>query len=407
VTPRLAGAARGTVRGVAWRSGVALLLVAANAGVPRAVAAQRPPDEPVHHVDGRVVRGTRAGQEPVPNVWVVLHRVGSDRAGPLDSARTSARGTYGFRYRPFGDSAAIYFVSASYGGIAYFTPLRGPVVSGDDAIITVFDTTSAPIPITLGGRHVIIGAPQPNGRRPIGEVYDLQNDTTVTLVARDSTPLWSTHLPARAEQFQLNASADIAPAAVTRRDSTVGLFAPLSPGVRQFAFTYELPRSAFPIDIRAERTTGVLEVLVQEPTAKVQGAQLQEVAPVTAEGRSFRRFLAKDVPAGASFRVDVPRTIGAERTTVTFGVAAVMVAAMLAALGVAMRRRVPRLQYVPAAPVVSRRESEVVLQSLAALDAEFERTPEHSDDARSAYESRRAVLKEQLARALAGEHRRA
>jgi hypothetical protein len=157
--------------------------------------AQRPDSSHAERrVDGRVVRGTREGQQPVANQWVVLHRVGPDRAGPLDSTRTAANGRFSIRYRESGDTSALYFASTSYGGVAYFTsPLRAPVVRGDDATLTVFDTTSGPVAIKVGGRHVIVGAVQPNGRRPVGEVYDLENDSTVTLVARDSaSPLWRT-----------------------------------------------------------------------------------------------------------------------------------------------------------------------------------------------------------------------
>ena len=73
-------------------------------------------------VDGRVVRGMRERQSPIANQWVVLHRVGRDRAGPLDSVRTTSTGAFKFRYRSSGDSDAVYFVSTSYGGVAYFTP---------------------------------------------------------------------------------------------------------------------------------------------------------------------------------------------------------------------------------------------------------------------------------------------
>jgi hypothetical protein len=107
-------------------------------------------------VDGRVARGTRQELQPVANQCVVLHRVGSDRSGPLDSARTSANGHFSIRYKTSGDSSAVYFVSTTYGGVALFTsPLRAAVVSGDDAMLTVFDTTSRPVALKLGDRHVI------------------------------------------------------------------------------------------------------------------------------------------------------------------------------------------------------------------------------------------------------------
>ncbi|HEX4684898.1 MAG TPA: hypothetical protein VH277_19420 [Gemmatimonadaceae bacterium] len=357
-------------------------------------------------VEGRIVRGTRQGQLPVANQWVVLHRVGRDRAGPLDSTRTAAAGTYALRYRTSGDTAALYFVSTSYGGVAYFTsPLRAPDVRGDDARITVFDTTSGPVNVRVGGRHLIVGAPDATGRRPIGEVYDLQNDSTVTVVARDSlTPVWTAHVAAAAAAFQANPNGDLPNGAIVRKGMNVGIFAPLSPGIRQVAFTYELPSNAFPLSVPLETPTGVLEVLVQEPGAHVQGSRLREVAPVDAEGRTFRRFLGSDLQAGAIVRVDVPRIIGREREKVYIGVAVALIAAMAAALMVAARRSFTRT----AAPVraVAESRSQTLVRSIATLDGDYERGAVKDEQAKADYEARRTELKAELTEALAVERRR-
>src|SRR5256885_7350842 len=94
-------------------------------------------------VSGRIVRPGLARMDPVSGAWVVLHRVGPDRAGPLDSVQSDPRGRYSFTYTRTGSEDAVYFVSASYDGIAYFTPpLAEGKVSGDDGEIAVFDTTS-------------------------------------------------------------------------------------------------------------------------------------------------------------------------------------------------------------------------------------------------------------------------
>jgi hypothetical protein len=364
----------------------------------------------VRRVDGRVVRGTRAGQTPVPGQWVVLHRVGPDHAGPLDSTRTTVAGRFDFRYHPTGDTTALYFVSTSYGGVVYpSAPLRTPRVSGDDATLMVFDTTSGPVRIKIGGRHVIIGAAQPNGMRPVGEVYDLQNDSTVTVVARDTlTPVWTAHIPPSATNFQLNASGDLADGAVAHRGSSVGLFAPVSPGIRQLAFTYELPSSAFPLSIPLERPVGVLEVLVQESTAHVTGVALRELAPVNTEGRTFRRLLGQDLSAGSVVRVDLPRVIGAAREKVYIGVAIVVLAAMVIALIVAARRGPSRrpLERPTFTPEIAEPASQRILRRIAALDAERERAPSIDDAARTAYDAERASLKRELAAALAEERER-
>ena len=361
---------------------------------------------PPRRVNGRVLKGSREGQTPVAGQWVVLHRVGTDHAAPLDSMRTAANGAFQFRYRPSGDSTAIYFVSTSYGGVAYFTPpFRSAVVTGDDAALVVFDTTSAPVTLKVGGRHLVVGSPQANGRRPIGEVYDLENDTTVTVISRDSaTPVWTAHIPANATSFQLNASGEVAAGAVSRKGTSVGLYVPVSPGIRQFAFTYELPSDAFPLTIPAEVPTGVFEVLVQESNAHVQGPAMREMAPVSTEGRMFRRFLAQDIAPSAVVRVDVPRVVGAAREKVYIGVATALIAAMAAALVLTARRSFSRGR--AASPAVAEPKSEGLLRAIAALDAEFERNPAPDEQTRAAYEARRNTLKSELMSMIAAERRR-
>jgi len=358
-------------------------------------------DTTARRVEGQVVRGTRKGPIPVPGRWVVLHRVGPDRAGPLDSMRTNPLGQYHFRYHASGDTTALYFVSSSYGGIAYFTtPLREPLVQGPDGAITVFDTTSGPVAIKLGGRHLIVGAPQANGRRPVGEVYDLVNDSTVTLIARDSlSPVWTAHLPPGAVNFQVNANGELASSAVVQRGSSVGLYAPLSPGIRQLAFTYELPSSAFPLHVPTETPTGMFEVLVQEPKAIVHGGPLREMAPVSTEGRTFRRFLAQDLPPGAVLQVDVPAVLGVQRERVYLGVGIVVLAAMVIALGFAAWRSMPRFAFAGRTSAEPR--SRMLIREIAALDSEYEREP--AGTSRDSYESRRSALKAELTRALDAE----
>ena len=366
------------------------------------------PGEPLRHVEGRVVRGTREKQLPVAGQWVVLHRVGPDRAGPLDSVRTTASGAYAMRYRPSGDTTALYFTSTSYGGVAYFTaPLRALDTGGDDALLTVFDTTSGPVAIKIGGRHIIVGAAEPNATRSVGEVYDLQNDSTVTLVARDTaSPLWTTHLPADARSPRVNAGGTVAAGAMSFRGGVAGLFAPLSPGIRQVAFTYDVPTRDFPLAVPLERPTGVLEIMIEEPRARVEAPHLREVAPVSADGRTFRRFLAQDLDADAVVRIDVPppaRALG----KLYLGIDGVIVGAMLVAVLFALRRR--RSYVRPTSPIVAEmRESNLIAQRIAELDDMFQRNAalEREPPDRDSYTAQRDELKQKLAQALADERRK-
>jgi hypothetical protein len=312
---------------------------AGDAPVPTQPAPGRP--AAARRVFGRVMhQGTRAAT-PVPGTWVTLHRVGSDTAGPMDSLRTDARGQYTFRYLPRGATDAVYFVSASYDGIAYFSqPLVQPVTRGPDAEITVFDTTSQPVPIRIRGRHLIVSAPGASGARTVVEVFELSNDSSVTLVSPATSgdkPTWHTAIPSLAEGVRVG-QGDVSADAVTVVHGDFEVFAPIAPGLKQVSFTYTLPSSAFPLVRRADAPVSVMEILLEEPTARPEAPRLREVDPVAIEGRTFRRFIAQDVPGGGAARVTVPVIIGDRRMLYFAVVLTAIGAAMLAALARAFTR---------------------------------------------------------------------
>ncbi|HEX7938318.1 MAG TPA: hypothetical protein VF483_04950, partial [Gemmatimonadaceae bacterium] len=246
-------------------------------------------------VEGKVQLAEAKGPVAVPNAWVVLHRVGTDRSAPLDSMRANARGDFHFRYTPSGSADAIYFVSTTFRGIAYFSsPLRDIAVRGGDADLLVYDTTTTTSKLGVAGRHVVVSAPR-NGRREVAEIFEISNDGIRTVVPRDSaSPLWATHFPEKAESLTV-APGDLSAGAVAFLEGRGEVFAPISPGVRQLVVTYRLPVGAFPLAIPAERPIGVLEVLLEEPRSVVDGAGLSETPGAEIDGRRFRRFLARDV----------------------------------------------------------------------------------------------------------------
>jgi hypothetical protein len=280
---------------------------------------------------------------PVPLVMVTLHRVGSDRAGPLDSMRADGTGRFAFTYRRTGDESAIYFASTLYAGIAYFTPpLNDPVVKGEAAEITVFDTTSASITIGVRGHHIVVSGVDANAQRAVTEVYELGNDTTVTRIAggRDSSkPVWTALVPERATGFRVS-QGDIPASAVTFRDSHVLVFAPIAPGLAQLAFTYNLPASSFPLHVPVQQPTQIFEVLVEDEKGSVSGAKLKERSPVLLERRSFRRFLADDVPENSVSVIDLPAAPRASIDRRYLVVLTLIIGgAMIASLATALRRR--------------------------------------------------------------------
>jgi hypothetical protein len=293
-------------------------------------------------VSGQVVRPGTSSMLPVPNVMVTLHRVGTDKAAPLDSTRADSKGRYKFNFTRFGDQQAIYFVSASYGGIAYFTPpLAHSTVTGEEAEIAVFDTTSKPVPISSRGHHIVVSAVDANGMRNVTEVYELANDSSVTRVATDRAggETWSAVLPVQARDPQV-AQGDVPAQAVRFEGGKALVLAPLAPGLKQVAFNYSVPASAFPLSIPIVNDTQILEVLIEDEKGKVSGANLQEKDPVVLEKRAFRRFLADDVPANSVSVIDVPEVKMSRTVDPKFMIALTVVfgGTMLFALARALRR---------------------------------------------------------------------
>jgi len=282
--------------------------------------------------------------EPVTGAWVVLHRVGPDSAGPLDSVRSDARGHYSFNYTRTGSSDAIYFVSASHDGIAYFTqPLAEGKVSGNDGEITVFDTTSGHVAMSLRGHHVVISAADANARRSIVEVYDLSNDSTLTRVARGETPAgatWQTHVVNGIGDFKVS-QGDISAAAVSYANGVVSVFAPLAPGIKQLSFSYSLPAKSFPLKLPIETETGIYEILIEEKAGTVIAPHMKEMDPVTVDERNFRRFLGSDLPENSVAVIDLPAPPPTHSIDSRFLVAITLVigGTMVLALAQALRRR--------------------------------------------------------------------
>jgi hypothetical protein len=383
---------------------VALLLA------PGGSAAQ---DPEVRRVEGRVVRpapfldGDSAASVSVPGIWVTLHRVAPSVAGPLDSMRTDPEGRYRFAYRPSGGPEAVYFVSASYGGIAYFTnPLRGLVTDGADAEIAVFDTTSIAFPLTVRGRHLIVGALDSLDERTIVEIFELSNDSTRTIVARDeptASPTWSFAVPTAAREVRAG-QGDLPADAFVQATGRVSLYAALPPGLKQLSVSYKLPATAFPLPVALESGAVVLEVLLEEPDAAVSGSRLVAVDPVGLEGRQFRRFLAQDVRPGDRFTVEAPdRGLTGRRLYVTVLLAASGLLMLLALLRAGTKRQRPVGTRAPSlapslAPIPT---PERLAREIADLDAAFAAQGAPSDAVRTAYERRRAELAEALRAELA------
>ena len=243
-------------------------------------------------VTGRLYHGGRSAT-PLARAWVVLHEVSmGGRGGPIDSARSDARGAYALTIaRP--DSDAIYVVSSRYHGIAYFSepirPARRTAVNV--APLTVYDTSATGPAVRVARRVITIARPQRDGTRDVLELVELENPGIATRVAPDSAhPVWAGAIPSRGIQFQVG-QGDVSPQAVARTGDAVAVFAPLPPGEpKQLTYTYVLPADADRVAIPLDQPTKEVDLLVEDTTSTVAAPGVEALGVDAVERRRFARY---------------------------------------------------------------------------------------------------------------------
>jgi hypothetical protein len=301
--------------------------------VPIAVSAQGA----LRTLTGRVVRLSGSATQPVAGAWVTLHRVGPDRSSPLDSMRSGKAGEFRFDFRPAGDTSAVYFAATQYAGIAYFTAPGRASATRLGGEISVFDTTSALVPLSITSRHIIVAAPDTGDGRDVLELFVVSNSgdrTLVTSRARQST--FEIPLPPRAIDPRV-AEGDVPAEAMTFGGGVARVSAPLAPGTKRISFTYRLPANTEPIAIAPSGAADLVEVLVEDAEASVTGAGLKEEAPTSADGRTFRRFTGEKFAGGAAISIVAPS--GTTRSLPVVGGLVVAAALVMGGALVASARR--------------------------------------------------------------------
>jgi 5-hydroxyisourate hydrolase-like protein (transthyretin family) len=373
----------------AW---LALLVAVA----PVAVHAQAP----VISAAGQVVRG--AGAAPLAGATVVLHRIGRDAQGPLDSLRTDAAGRFRFRFPA--DTASLYIVTVRFQGIEYFSnPLATNPARQDSAItLQVFDTSSTQ-PVHTEARHIVIAKPGDDGTRTVVELLVLDNPGEKTRVARDSlSSTWHALIPRQAVGFSAE-DGDLSAGAIDRNMDSVLVLAPLAPGERQVTIQYHLPPDAGRLEYRFDEANNGVNVMVEEPEATVRGGTLAQTDSVSViQGRPFRHFNGV-VDSGEVVVVTVPTPFRLG-TGWLVGLIVLLGAALLAGTVRVFRRP----SVAPAVATTGGSDSvEALLARIARIDDELEALARAAADdtqqgaRHTALSAERSALKAQLAATLA------
>jgi hypothetical protein len=335
---------------------------------------------------GRVLS---ADSIPVRGARVLLHRVGPNTQGPIDSTRSDRQARFHFAFRP--DSGAFYVLSAEHAGIEYFSqPVpTNPARPATGIRILVYDTSSA-APVSLEARHIVVTRPAEDGSRGVLDLMVLRNGGRLTRIASDTAhPTWSAPLPPGTIGLELSES-DFSREAVDRRNDSVIVVAPIAPGEKQLTVQYLIPSDRTVVELPFGARGTSINVLAEEKAVRVTGTGIAVADSQTLQGRSFRRWTGVAQPGGV-VRIVLP---GARRTP-TWLLAILVGTLTLVFIGVGwwlVARRSP-----PGA-----RNTAELIAALAALDVRYAgREGETPVDEWSSYLTERARIKAELEASLA------
>jgi len=322
----------------------------------------------------------------------VLHQVGPDTQGPLDSIRSDGRGQFHFSFRP--DSGTFYLLSAQYAGVEYFSPPVPTRVtqSASGLRIVVYDTSSK-APVSLEARHLVVTRPAEDGSRSVLDLMVLRNDSRLTRVPPDSVrPNWLGLLPRGTIGLEV-AESDFSREALARRGDSLILLAPFAPGEKQITVQYLIPSDHKSVQLPLAAAGTSINVLAEEAEVRVDGSGVALADSQVLQGRTFHRWTGR-AQSGAVLRIDLPGTGRAPTWLVVLPVAALT----LVLIGAGWRSLVrPRPEAT---------ETGVLIDAIAALDIRYAgRQGETSPAEWDSYLAERARIKARLEASLAAGRR--
>ena len=240
---------------------------------------------------GIVLRPATPAPVPVGNVRVVLHRVGLASQGPIDTVVTDLRGRFQFEFRA--DTTSSYLISARHAGIEYFSaPLGIHRTRPDTGIHLLVYDTSATAPVATKSRTLVLGAPDVTGSRPVIDWFVLENRGTLTRVGRDSTEsTWAARLPAGVRGPEVGDArlSQISAEAVTFRDDTAFVVAPISPGQKELLIQYEVAKDQRSLELPLGQIDSV-DLFIEEAGLAPDPGRWRVRDSQIFEGRPFRRY---------------------------------------------------------------------------------------------------------------------
>ena len=269
------------------------MLVRVMLGGASPVLGQGSPSASAPQQESPVFEGTvLEGDSTLDSGTVVLHRVGPDGSGEVDTMTLEAGGEFRFLLPSVPDAdiqGDVYFASVDFEGVLYFGSAITTLEQLDSLyVVQVFRAEEVPpagVSLPLEVRTIFI---EFAGDEWVAtDLFAIDNRGTRTLVAQDDGIVWSYPLPPGATQAEVG-EGDLPPDAIAFDGERVVVSAPLPPGGALLMIRYRLEDLGFTIP--APGTTDVFEILVKEPAPQFRVEGLEPVDVVALGESTYRRF---------------------------------------------------------------------------------------------------------------------
>lgn len=262
-------------------------------------------DDPAGIIRGRLTNGTPGGDIPAA-VEVVLHVFRGD--GHLEDRPGLSADDGSFVFEGLNSSPLYtYQVSASYAGAPYLSgAVRFAGETERSVDFSVYETTDADPGLSVRRASVVLlGVDAGSQSLEALEMITIDNPSDHAYLPNQSGPagpmgLLRFSLPPHAGD--LVRGPGLESAEIITVDRGFATTAPVPPGSNDFFFSYRFPyqagRSRFMRSV--PYPTSELQVIAPENGPTVEGPELQRAEMVEIGGRSYRRYTARELPAGSS-----------------------------------------------------------------------------------------------------------
>jgi mono/diheme cytochrome c family protein len=350
-------------------------------------------------IAGKVINGS--GFTLPPDLQVELTGYDSMQAAYTDLQKIGLDGSFSFPNVPRKDGR-VYLISATYKGVIFTSDMINPGQTNDQQtqIITVYETSTDTSPIRADRLHLFFEFLKPDVVQVV-QMFVINNPTDYLITAgKAGDPVISFSLPEGATNLQFQGGQ-----MGERFILTPGGFGDtqgIPPGSgTQILFAYDLPyKTDLHLLVKVPLPVETSNIMLPSRGITIKSSQLQDMGEKSIQDTVWRIYSSGMIPAGTVLDLLLTGKPMVEKTAeveqgmnLTVGLIALgLVLIVAAVLGFRWNSSRKAVLPVKTIPPLDGTSADAILDTIIALDDQFQA----GQIPRTAYEERRAELKERL-----------